>query len=216
MPCRLLRSRCLAQDACLQRNAKTSTRQTSDEALEPKPVNRKSNPSSPCSGSKRTPMRPAALPGSRISETRETTDGSAELKFRIQFPPAESRATFRPELVFDTTFGEGGSISFPYFRAGSQSRNISPPLYAGLGVEIRTDDRATATPSPSAAEHSLAPQRDGNPDCWRADVPLAGRRPRGRGREQRSCLITRRVKGSNPPLQPTSCLCILKKKPVRS
>ena len=92
--CRLLRSRCLAQDACLQRNAKTSSRQTSDEALEPKPINQKSNPSSPCSGSKRTPMRPAALPGSRISETRETTDGSAELKFRIQFPPAESQQTF--------------------------------------------------------------------------------------------------------------------------
>src|ERR1700760_4819596 len=35
------------------------------------------------------------------------------------------------------------------------------------------------TPSPSAAEHSLAPRRDGNPDCWRADVPLAGRRPWG-------------------------------------
>jgi len=39
-------------------------------------------------------MRPA-LPGSRISETRETTDGSAELNFRIQFPPAESRANHR-------------------------------------------------------------------------------------------------------------------------
>ena len=42
-----------------------------------------------------------------------------------------------------------------------------------LGAEIRTDNCATATPSPSAAEHSLAPRRDGNPDCWRADVPLA-------------------------------------------
>jgi len=40
-------------------------------------------------------MRPAALPGSRISETRETTDGSAELKFRIQFPPAGESANFR-------------------------------------------------------------------------------------------------------------------------
>jgi len=35
-----------------------------------------------------------ALPGSRISETRETTDGSAELNFRIQFPPAPSLQTF--------------------------------------------------------------------------------------------------------------------------
>jgi len=33
-----------------------------------------------------------ALRGSRISETRETTEGSAELKFRIPFPPAESHA----------------------------------------------------------------------------------------------------------------------------
>src|SRR5262249_21786717 len=30
------------------------------------------------------------LPGLRISETRETTEGSAELEFRIQFPPADS------------------------------------------------------------------------------------------------------------------------------
>src|SRR5215831_14519428 len=33
---------------------------------------------------------PSPLPGSRISETRETTEGSAELEFRIQFPPADS------------------------------------------------------------------------------------------------------------------------------
>jgi predicted phage terminase large subunit-like protein len=34
----------------------------------------------------------AALPGSRISETRETTDSSAELKVRIHLAPAESQA----------------------------------------------------------------------------------------------------------------------------
>jgi len=39
-------------------------------------------------------MRPA-LPGSRISEARETTDGSAEPKFRIQFPPEKSHANHR-------------------------------------------------------------------------------------------------------------------------
>src|SRR6516162_4493408 len=63
-------------------------------------------------------------------------------------------------------------------RAGARHFLRNRPV---LGAEIRTDDRATATPSPSAAERSLAPRRDGNPDCWRADVPLAGRRPRGRG-----------------------------------
>jgi len=31
----------------------------------------------------------------RISETRETTEGSAELEVRIQFPPAESHANHR-------------------------------------------------------------------------------------------------------------------------
>src|SRR5215471_11078057 len=36
-----------------------------------------------------------ALLGSRISETRETTRGSAELKFRIQFPPAKSHGNHR-------------------------------------------------------------------------------------------------------------------------
>src|SRR5215472_15071679 len=87
-PCRPLRSRCSRVDARLQRN---TSRQTSDEALEPKPCRPESNPSSPpCSESKRTPMRPAALPGSRNSETHETTKGSAELEFRIQLPPEES------------------------------------------------------------------------------------------------------------------------------
>src|SRR6516165_9221098 len=65
-----------------------------------------------------------------------------------------------------------------------------------LGVEIRTDDRATATPSPSAAEHSLAPRRDGNPDCWRADVPVAGRRPRGRGPRHAGSAPTRQPGGA--------------------
>src|SRR5215472_5967658 len=37
---------------------------------------------------------PSPLPGSRISETRETTERSAELEFRIQFPPARSLQTF--------------------------------------------------------------------------------------------------------------------------
>ena len=37
---------------------------------------------------------PSPLPGLRISKIRETTEGSAELEFRIQFPPAESLRTF--------------------------------------------------------------------------------------------------------------------------
>ena len=37
---------------------------------------------------------PSPLPGLRISETRETTEGSAELEFRIQFPPLTSRILF--------------------------------------------------------------------------------------------------------------------------
>ena len=72
-----------------------SSRQTSDEALEPKPVNRKSNPSSPPQRVETNSDATRCLPASRISETHETTDGSAELKFRIQFPPAESHANHR-------------------------------------------------------------------------------------------------------------------------
>ena len=47
------------------------------------------------------PIEPAPLPGSRISETRETTRGSAELKFRIQFPPAAShlRTGIHPRIA---------------------------------------------------------------------------------------------------------------------
>src|SRR5215472_6350756 len=71
-----------------------SSRQTSDEALEPKPVNRKSNPSSPLQLVETNSDATRCLPPSRISETRETTDGSAELKFRIHVPPAESRTNF--------------------------------------------------------------------------------------------------------------------------
>ena len=63
---------------------------------------------------------------------------------RIRLPPAGSRANFRPELVFDTTFGEGGSISFPCFRAGSQSRNISPPLCAATAGEASDTRGANA------------------------------------------------------------------------
>jgi hypothetical protein len=50
-----------------------------------------------------------------------------------------------------------------------------------LGAEIRTGDRATATPPPSAAEQSPAPRRDGGADRRRADVSVACRRSRGRG-----------------------------------
>src|SRR5215471_19732619 len=49
-----------------------------------------------------------------------------------------------------------------------------------LGAEIRTGDRATATPSPSAAEQPLAPRRDGGADRRPAEVSVAGRRSRGR------------------------------------
>src|SRR6516165_7697757 len=63
-------------------------------------------------------------------------------------------------------------------------------------LKFGTNDRATAPPSPSAAEHSLAPRRDGNPDCWRADVPLAGRRPRGRGPRHAGSAPTRQPGGA--------------------
>src|SRR5215469_18709182 len=52
-------------------------------------------------------------------------------------------------------------------RAGYLLRNV-----AALGAEIRTGDRATATPASSAAEQSLAPGRDGGADRRRArNVP---------------------------------------------
>ena len=42
-----------------------------------------------------TPCNPSPLPGLRIPETRETTEGSAEPRVRIQFPPAKSQANFQ-------------------------------------------------------------------------------------------------------------------------
>jgi len=61
----------------------------------------------------------AALPGSRISETRKTTDGSTELKFRIQFSPAKSRANFGTDVKATPARrrGKGGddtaTVGFP-------------------------------------------------------------------------------------------------------
>src|SRR4029077_15866120 len=52
---------------------------------------------------------------------------------------------------------------------------------AALGAEIRSRDRAPAAPAASSAERSLASGRDGGADRREADVPLACRRPRGRG-----------------------------------
>src|SRR5260221_11624185 len=52
-----------------------------------------------------------------------------------------------------------------------------------LGSEIRPDDRATAAATPSSAERSLAPRRDGGADRRQTDVPLA--RDRSRRRDPR-------------------------------
>ena len=65
-----------------------------------------------------------------------------------------------------------------------------------LGAEIRTGDRATATPVPPAAEQSLASRRDGRADRRRADVPLVGRRPRGRGPRHTGSAPTRQPGGA--------------------
>jgi hypothetical protein len=50
-----------------------------------------------------------------------------------------------------------------------------------LGVEVRTGDRAAAAAGPPSPERSMAPGRDGCSDRRPTDVPVAGRRPRGRG-----------------------------------
>src|SRR5882762_1923713 len=42
-------------------------------------------------------------------------------------------------------------------------------------------DRAQAAPVPPTPERPMAPRRDGGPGCWQEDVPVARRRPRGRG-----------------------------------
>src|ERR1700731_3549594 len=50
-----------------------------------------------------------------------------------------------------------------------------------LGAEVRSLDRATAAPAAPSAEQPMAPGRDGGADRREGDVPLAGRRSRGRG-----------------------------------
>src|SRR5256885_7529270 len=65
-----------------------------------------------------------------------------------------------------------------------------------LGAEIRTGDRATTAPLPSAAQQSLAPRRDGGADRRRADVSVARRRPRGRGPRHAGPAPTRQSGGA--------------------
>ena len=77
---------------------------------------------------------PAALPGSRIPETRETTDGSAELKFRIQFRPADSpslsvfRVRSRKSPGFQPLCGP--------FRAAVVGRDAQSPAASGRAALV--------------------------------------------------------------------------------
>src|SRR5215207_4056913 len=59
-----------------------------------------------------------------------------------------------------------------------------------LGAEIWPDDRATAAATPSSAEPSLAPRRDGGADRRQTDVPLAC------GRSEGEILQRRRDRGA--------------------
>jgi len=124
----------LAQDACFQRNAKAfkpadKRRKPWTEASQPE---FESAPS--CGEAKRTPIRPAALPGSRNSETRETTKGSAELKFRIQSSPADSpslsgfRVRSRKSPGFQPLCGP--------FRAAVVGRDAQSPAASGRAALV--------------------------------------------------------------------------------
>src|SRR5215472_7880175 len=80
--------------------ARTGRTQTCNRRDSPKPktpLTRGGRPHNLPPAVSRNELRcdPSPLPGLRISETRETTEGSAELEFRIQFPPAVSRANHR-------------------------------------------------------------------------------------------------------------------------
>src|SRR5215469_10094876 len=94
------------------------------------------------------------MPGSRISETRETTKGSAELKFRIQFPPAESRANFQLPQLFDPS---GHSQPFvPLAVDGSAIKHLLP-----LKLGPRT------IPGPVHSRQAAFKR----PSCWSAVTP---------------------------------------------
>src|SRR5215469_4333274 len=80
-----------------------------------------------CGEAKRTPIRPAALRGSRISETHETTKGSAELKFRIQSSPADSP-------------------SLSGFRLRPRKDAGFPPLWRPFGAAVSAETRKVQQP----------------------------------------------------------------------
>src|SRR5215469_14026311 len=59
--------------------------------------------------------------------------------------------------------------------------DISYETVRSWGAKVRTGDRTAATAAPSPPGRSMASGRDGCSDRRQADVPLACRRPRGRG-----------------------------------
>ena len=94
---------------------------------EPKPVNRNSNPVPSRSESKRTPMRPFPLPGSRICKTRETTEGSAEPVVRIHSAPGKSQANFPTALAKPEVYGGGEFSAFTW-----DQNSQTPPASEGV------------------------------------------------------------------------------------
>src|SRR5713101_5304880 len=67
---------------------------------------------------------------------------------------------------------------------------------AALGSEIRARDRTEAAAVPPTPERSMAPRRDGGPDCRQTDVPMARRRSRGRGSRYAGSAPARQAGGS--------------------
>ena len=100
----------------------------------------------------------------------------AEISYRRhRFPPAIIQHAVWHYLRFTLSYRDVEEL------LAERGLDISYETISVLGVEIRTRDRATATPMPSAAEQSLAPRRDGGADRRQANVSVACRRSRGEG-----------------------------------
>src|SRR5215472_8489802 len=101
---------------------------------------------------------PSLLPGLRISETRETTEGSAELEFRIQFPPAVSLQTFGSWPASSASNG-GGSLRRPLpsgcgeVSSGTGLSKSSHATFAGSRALARSVGRS---PRPARLWYSVS------------------------------------------------------------
>src|SRR5437762_13866679 len=96
----------------------------------------------------------------------------------VRLPPGRERLATRPSSTGSVPRTKAiGMVAVAAFAAWAEA---GPPLVAiistlrwiALGFEIRARDRTKAAAVSATAERSMAPRRDGGPDCRQTHVPV--------------------------------------------